>query len=51
MIRASQGVSYSGFQWLEGCQGCLEDGGWAEGQGWRSVPPLPLEGPHSLKTI
>lgn len=31
--------------------GCLEEGGWAEGQGWRSAPPLPLEGPHSLKTI
>lgn len=39
------------FSGLRDLVGVLEEGGWAEGQGWRSVPTLLLEGPHSLKTI
>ena len=41
MSGTSQGVSHYSFQWLEGCGG-LEEGGWAEGRGRRT-----LSLPHS----
>lgn len=50
MSRTSQGISHSSFLWLEGCGG-LEEGGWAEGRGRRtlSLPHASFRGPTPPK--